>query len=294
MENLSQDVAPLLSVVMATYRGDALPFLQAAVDSILGQTHANLELIVILDGPVEKPTREYLDACANDDARVRIIALPENAGPARARNQGIAEAQGEFVAIMDADDVALPERLAKQLAHSEEQGADLVGSFYRLIDAKGAVIGEKQMPASPDAVRRWLYVFNPIANPTVFARAAVFKEHPYPEGDRSGTAAFDGEDYDLWVTLAREGCVLCNQPEYLMDFRTGPEFLNRRRGLGPFRTDLKTKLRTLPLYGPLTKPVVVVVALGTAALRLLPTRLLAVFYRLRGCLRFEKEGRTRN
>jgi Glycosyl transferase family 2 len=279
---------------MATYRGDALPFLRDAVESVLGQTHARLELIVVLDGPVEEVAQRYLDACGKDDKRMRIVALPENVGPARARNRGIAEASGAFIAIMDADDLSRPERLAKQLAYVRDQNADLVGSFYRIIDAEGTVIGGKQVPVSPEAVRRWLYVFNPIANPTVFARADVLKAHPYPECGRSGTAAFDGEDYGLWVTLAREGCVLCNQPEPLVDFRTGPGFLNRRRGLGPFRTDLATKLRTLLLYGPLMKPVVVVVAVATAALRLLPTGLLGVLYRQRERLRFEKRGRTTN
>lgn len=279
---------PLVSVVMATYEGDHLPFLEEAVASVLDQTHRDLELIVVLDGPVPQETRDFLDTLAETDSRVRIVSLPRNRGPAYARNTGIARARGRYVAITDADDVPAPERIEKQLAFIQETGADAIGSFYRLIDDAGEAIGEKQVPVSPEAVRNTLYLFNPIANSTVFARADVLRQHPYPDEHRSGTTSFDGEDYALWVALVREGFELRNQPEYLAALRPGPSFLTRRRGLSPFYTDLRTKLRTLPLYPLYKQPLVLAVGFGVACLRLLPTALLSPAYKLRNRLRYTK------
>ncbi|MBI5093405.1 MAG: glycosyltransferase [Candidatus Hydrogenedentes bacterium] len=275
----------LVSVVMATYRNDNVAHLGEAIASVRAQTYRALELIIVIDGPIEPQTRILLDTTALDDARVRLLPLPENVGPALARNAGIAEAKGTYIAILDADDRALPERIARQVALLEETGADLVGSQYRLIDETGAIVGKKSVPVTPEAIRKVLYLFNPIANSTVLAKAEVLKRHPYRDVDALGPRCF-GEDYDLWVTLALEGFVLRNAPEVLVEFRTDSRFLGRRRGLRVFRADLRTKLRTLPLYPAHRRPWVALVSFGVAVSRLAPAWALTVLYRLRNRARF--------
>lgn len=246
--NMANAITPLVSVVLPTYMGDEPRLLWEAASSILAQTWKHLELIIVLDGPVGLEACAAIEALERADARVRIIALDANQGPAHARNAGIAAAHGEYIALLDADDRAAPRRIEQQVRHMAATGADVAGSWHRIVDERGAVLGRKQTPVSPCAVRRWMPFINPIANSTVLARAAVLRENPFPEGPRAKGRAFDGEDYALWVALALQGRVLCNVPEELADFRADAGFLERRRGLGPFRSDLRTKLKAAALY----------------------------------------------
>jgi glycosyltransferase involved in cell wall biosynthesis len=280
----------LVSVVMPVYAGDAPDYARQAVDSILAQTYKVLELIVVVDGAVPEATDRFLATLAERDARVRVVRLAENRGPARTRNHGIAAARGAYIALLDADDVAHPNRIARQRAYLEAEQADLVGSFYRWTDEAGVARRSKQMPVDAPTILKCLCAFNPIANSTVFAKAAVLKENPFPEGYRLGTGPVYGEDYALWVTLIKKGFRLGNTPEYLVDFRTGPRFFQRRRGLNRFRTDLQTKFRALRLYPPAHRPWAAVVAVASSLPRLLPAPLLAIPYWVRARLRFDSRA----
>lgn len=107
------DSQPLVSVVIPTYRRAAL--VAVAVRSVLAQSYANLEVLVISDGP-DAETREATARLAADDARLRYLELPENVGPAQARNVGVQAAQGEWIAFLDDDDEWLPAKLEHQMA----------------------------------------------------------------------------------------------------------------------------------------------------------------------------------
>ena len=267
--------SPLVSIVIATYAGDSLDHLGEALESALLQTHRNIEVIVAADGPISVETQTYLSERAQQDARIVLLSLPENRGPGAARNMAIARAKGEYIAILDADDRALPLRIERQLAFICETGADLVGSAYTIVNAQGDAIGSKRFPTDANQIRDKMYLYNPIANSTVLARTEVLKKYPYPEAYRYG------EDYALWVTLARAGYVLRNQPDALVEFRHNENIMARRRGVHHAVTELVNKLRTAPLYPYYKRPLVLVVACMISAVRLLPQSFLLPFYRLR-------------
>src|SRR6266481_2960226 len=103
---------PLTSVVIPAYNAEL--FLERTLRSALRQTHSNLEVIVVDDGSTDK-TRVIAEAAAAIDDRVRIISVP-NGGVAKSRNIGIAEANGEFVAFLDADDLWHPAKFELQPA----------------------------------------------------------------------------------------------------------------------------------------------------------------------------------
>ena len=271
---------PLVSVVMATYAGDRLDFLREAVASILNQTYEHVEFIIVENGPLPEEHARFLHQAAQVDPRVRLISLEENQGPAGARNVGFKAAEGAYIAVMDADDVALPGRIARQAAELDTGRADVVGSCYLCIDDVGRPLREKRMPLSPEAVRRAALLINPIANPTAMARAELLQRHGYREDFPYG------EDYWLWVTLLREGCTLVNLPECLLHFRTGSGFARRRRGWLTVRTDLANKLHALPLYPPTLRPLLLIATPFLALARLLPAPLLGLVYRVRHALRF--------
>ncbi|HOE66755.1 MAG TPA: glycosyltransferase family 2 protein [Candidatus Hydrogenedentes bacterium] len=274
-----------VSIIIAVCHRDEPAYVREAVSSALAQTHANLEVLAAADGPLPEATQGYLETTAREDNRLRVMPLAGGLGPARVRNAAIACATGDYIAVLDADDVAAPDRIARQIAFLEETGADVAGCWYRLIDDAGCIIGRKETPLTPHAIRRALCWFNPIANSSVCARAEALRQHPYREPFLKGPACF-GEDYDLWVTLALHGFVLRNQEAELLDFRVGSGFLTRRRGWGAFRTDLRIKFRAVRLYPPITRAVAALAAICTASFRLCPLFLLRIAYALRNGLRF--------
>ena len=114
--NVTGESAPLVSVVMAVYNGER--YLAEAIDSILTQTFNNFEFIIIDDGSQDGSVdiiRDY----AQEDGRIRLLQHQENRGQADACNTGIADSRGSLIAMMDCDDISLPERLEKQVAFLE-------------------------------------------------------------------------------------------------------------------------------------------------------------------------------
>ena len=105
---------PKITVAMPAH--NAAPYINEAVDSILGQTCRDFELLVVDDGSTDDTARR-VEACT--DARVRLIRLGTNQGRAAARNVALEQARGAYLAWMDADDIAVPRRLEKQAAFLE-------------------------------------------------------------------------------------------------------------------------------------------------------------------------------
>ena len=105
---------PAVSVVMPVYNGET--YVAEAIESILEQTFADFELIIVDDGSQDR-SADIIQRYAAGDDRIRCVMLEENTGEACARNRGLELARGEFVAGMDSDDVSRPERLEKQVDH---------------------------------------------------------------------------------------------------------------------------------------------------------------------------------
>jgi len=141
-------VIPTVSVVMPVYNGER--FLAAALASICGQTYRDFEFLVIDDGSTDTTPLILADA-ARRDSRIRIITQPANAGVVAARNAGLQQAQGRFIAVMDSDDVAVPERLARQASHFEAHpDVAVLGGAVQLIDQDSVAGRIKAYPLEPD------------------------------------------------------------------------------------------------------------------------------------------------
>ena len=202
---------PAVSVVMPVY--NARRYLREALDSILHQTWREFELIAIDDGCTDG-SGEILDEYAAADDRITIIRRP-NTGIVGALNDGLAAARGEFVARMDADDVSLPQRFARQLEHFRRHpNCVLVGSRVMLTDPAGRPIrtwATETTHAEIDAAhltRGW-----PVVHPSVMMRrSSVEQVGRYREQYRTL------EDLDLFLRLAEVG-ELNNLPEVLLNYR---------------------------------------------------------------------------
>jgi glycosyltransferase involved in cell wall biosynthesis len=129
---------PLVSVIVPVYNGEA--FISDTLESALGQTYRNIEVIVVDDGSRDR-TRAIVDAWVERDSRVRVLAQ-ENRGVAAARNRALATARGEFIAPLDADDLWDPTKIERQVRRMTEAGEDtgMVYCWWASIDASGAVL----------------------------------------------------------------------------------------------------------------------------------------------------------
>jgi glycosyltransferase involved in cell wall biosynthesis len=186
---------PRVSVVMPVHDGEGQ--LEPAVESILNQSLRELELIVVDDGSTDR-TPLLLQQFAQRDPRVRVHRQ-DHSGIVGALNRGCRLARGRYLARMDADDVALPDRLAKQVAFLDQhQGVALVGGSVEYILGEGRRTRLRSLPTAPaEIAARLLVGKHCFVHPTVVMRAEAFAE---VGGYR---ASFEGaEDADLWLRMA--------------------------------------------------------------------------------------------
>lgn len=190
----TQDVT--VSVIIPTFQR-SYP-LQKAVDSVLAQTHAALEILVVDDGSGEA-WREYP---MTRDARLRVIRLDENSGsPAHPRNVGVQEARGDWVAFLDSDDVWMTTKLSEQLAFATKYSAQAVASnAYRLANAGGPKDSRhwyfKKMPRNVNARR--LMRRNLVITSTVLVRRDLLLQCMGFPLRAAGTY----EDLAVWLRVA--------------------------------------------------------------------------------------------
>jgi glycosyltransferase involved in cell wall biosynthesis len=185
---------PAVSVLMPVFNGEAT--IGASIESILGQTATNFEVLVVDDGSTDR-TAEIVASYA--DPRIRYIRNAENLGISRSLNLGIELAEARWIARMDADDIALPQRLERQLrAVGQNPSWDVCGSFTIKVAPDGSRL--RRGNVRPRTVRRsWAWLPSPFGHATVFIRTEVARNNPYSED------ALYCEDYELFLRLTHAG-----------------------------------------------------------------------------------------
>jgi hypothetical protein len=210
-----------VTVLMSVFNGQR--YLREAVESILGQTFEDFELLVVNDGSTDA-SRAILDSYR--DPRLRIVEHATNLGLSRSLNRGIAQARGRYVARLDADDVAEPDRLQRQVDFLDRHpDVVLLGSCYTVIDEDGHRIGQRWVPVD-DLEIRWMLEFC-----NAFAHSAVMLRRDALAGE---AVVYDESlvyamDYDLWTRLAGRGR-LANLDACLVRWRAAPGSLTSRLG----------------------------------------------------------------
>lgn len=184
------DGTPAISVVMPVH--NALPHLDQAIESVLGQTLTDFEFVILNDGSTDGST-ERLREWALRDSRIRLIEVATNLGPAMSSERVAREARAPIVARMDADDIAYPTRLEEQLNVLENHlDVGVVGGLWDVIDAEGRKI---RKPEPWRIVRR--SVFPPFGNGPMMYRRDVFER----TGGYRRECEF-WEDHDLVIRMA--------------------------------------------------------------------------------------------
>ncbi len=239
---------PAVSVVLPVF--NAGRYLRPAMESLLAQTLRDFELIAVDDGSTDG-SGALLDGFAAADPRVRLIRRP-NTGIVGALNDGLAAARGEFVARMDADDIADARRLESQVAHLRARPECVaLGSAVHLIDAAGARVERLGRPVHHRENEAALLRGDggTLIHPAVCLRRAAVEAV-----GRYRPAAQYVEDLDLFLRLARVGS-LGNLPETLLDYRVHFSSINFTRNQGRLATLDRVlhearRARGLPLDAP--------------------------------------------
>jgi glycosyltransferase involved in cell wall biosynthesis len=200
---------PKISVVMPVYNGEA--YLQEAIDSVLQQTFREFEFIIINDGSTDG-TAAILARYEKIDHRITVLQQ-ENRGLISALNRGCRLASAKYIARMDADDVCLPERFARQWKYIEgHPQIGIVGTWIRNI--KNGVVATDWCPPTNSKLLKWTHFFGVcVSHPTVLMRTEVIKRLDFY---RHGTVHV--EDVDLWLR-ASYVTEFGNIPEVLLKYR---------------------------------------------------------------------------
>ncbi|OIN00842.1 hypothetical protein A9236_06510 [Polynucleobacter sp. QLW-P1DATA-2] len=202
---------PLISVLMPAYNSEL--YIAEAIKSILNQSYQNIELIIFDDGSSDK-TRRVIESFS--DPRIIKILSDQNYGVVRARNEMIDKARGQYIALMDADDIADPSRLEKQLASLESGESDLCGSAQWVLDEVTGQLKKSKDKFTDSDLRSLLSVYCGLCNSAMMGRAEIFKRFKYD------TSILTSEDYYLWVQMAAAGYRFLNLKERLITYRRYP------------------------------------------------------------------------
>ena len=200
---------PLISVVMSVFNGKR--YLRQAVDSILNQTENDFEFIIINDGSSDG-SRELLESYRRADSRVRLVHQ-SNRGLIESLNRGCGLARARYIARMDADDVALPDRLRRQIDFmNTNPSVALLGGAAEFIDSSGKVVATSRPPTKNEQIQEALIDQSVFIHPTTVFRRDVFIALG---GYRRIVHA---EDYDLWLRFAERSKV-ANLNEVVLRYR---------------------------------------------------------------------------
>jgi len=202
---------PLVSVLMPAYNSEL--YIAEAIQSILNQTYQNIELIIFDDGSSDK-TRQVIQGFT--DPRIIKVLSDQNYGVVRARNEMIDRTTGKYIALMDADDIADPTRLEKQVSVLETGKYDLCGSAQWVLDEGTGRIKKSKDRFSDADLRALLSVYCSLCNSAITGKAEIFKRFKYD------TSILTSEDYYLWVQMAAAGFRFLNLPERLITYRRYP------------------------------------------------------------------------
>jgi glycosyltransferase involved in cell wall biosynthesis len=239
-----------VSVLIPVHAGIDPAHLARALESIAAQTCPFDEVVLVEDGPLSDDHHAAIFAAEPTLPDLVREVLPVNRGAGVANQTGLLRCSGTWVLKADADDISLPDRLQRQLAHARETGADVCGAaMWEFRGAEDDVISVRTPPLGHDDIVRRMRWNNPMNHPTTLYRA-----------DLARAAGGYGDlrymqDYDLFARMLCGGARFANAAEPLVLFRAGDDVLARRRSPAMRRCEweLQGNLRRYGVVGPVRR-----------------------------------------
>lgn len=267
---------PLVSVIMPVF--NALPYLGAAIESILEQSYRNFELIIVNDASTDASLKLIEKYQSRHPRKIKVINLKKNLnkGGDECANLGLKIASGKYIARMDADDISHRKRLEKQVKFLQKNKEFfLVGSNATVINAQGEKIGEKIEPFDNAAITRAYFTFNPLIHPSLMYHRQFETKQPFSYSIKYSA----NNDYFTFFKLQCHGAKYANLQENLIEHRVHDKsdtFINVKE---KFANTLKIRIQMVLRYGYRVTPLqIVTTILQTTLVFLLPQDKAAKLY----------------
>ncbi len=205
---------PLVSVLMPCYNNR--DYVGRAIESILNQTYKKIELIIV-DDFSDDDSWDIIKEYEKKDPRVRIFRNNKNINIAKTRNKLLSKVSPKamYIALLDADDLSLKDRLERQVCFLEKnKDYAAVGTQLVLINEGGRKIGVKKYPRKYSEIKKKILHFNPFAQSSMMIRKSAIDEVGlYDE------KMVRSEDYDLWIRIILRGYKMGNLSDFLTKYR---------------------------------------------------------------------------
>lgn len=211
----------LVSVIVPVYNAET--FILETIDSVERQTYPLWELLLVEDGSSDGTAaviEEYVRQ--NQESRIRLIRQPSNMGAARARNRGLKEAKGRYIAYLDADDLWAPRKLELQLGLMEARGAAFSFTGYEFADEQAKGMGKVVR------VPRTLSYRQALSNTTIFTTTVMFDTEKIPK-ELLEMPVMKSEDTALWWKVLRSGYTAYGLDENLALYRRAGKTLSSNK-----------------------------------------------------------------
>ena len=255
------------SLILCTYARDNPEHLTQCLESISSQTVMPDELVIVKDGSLTNELETVLQSFRFQNI-INTISLKRNMTLGIARAAGVEAAAHEWLALMDSDDVCLPDRFEKQIAMLKvNQGLDIIGGqIEEYYDIPGQLLAIKRVPVMHKEILAYAKIRNPFNAMTVMFKKELAKK-------AGNFRYFPGfEDYDLWVRMLKNGAICQNSPEVLVQARVGNGMYARRSGLKYVKQEWRMQRQLQKLHIINTSQFIVNL-LKRTPVRLLPKRL---------------------
>ena len=242
---------PVVSVIMANYCGAA--HIEAALASVLAQTVRDIEVIVADDASSDASV-DIVERLAQADSRIRLLTAERNGGPAVSRNRAMDAARGEWIAIVDSDDIIRPERFERLVALADKLGADVIADDLQYFSADGSATGTllNASLSGPTLITPAAFVRSNIANA---GAASLGYLKPMIRRARLGNLRYDrtlriGEDYDFLLRLLLTGTRFYVLPEPLYSYRRHASSISHRLSEATVMAMIESHAAFVRTHGP--------------------------------------------
>lgn len=222
------------SFLMTVYKNTNLENLKQSIDSMLNQTTAAEQIIIVFDGPVPEKVSEYIYELKNKNEELwTVVELKENKGQGLAARAGMAQCRNDLVARMDDDDIMIPTRIEKQIAYMQEhpQIDVLGGNIAEFIDDISNIVGKRILPSKNQDILRYQKSRCPMNQVTT-----IMKKYKVDSAGGYQHWHFNEDSY-LWARMTLAGCEFANLQETLCYVRVGEDMYRRRGGYKYYKSE---------------------------------------------------------
>lgn len=214
-------------------------YISDAIQSVIAQTYDNWELLVIDDGSTDR-TCEIVRSFADTDSRITLVCNGKNLGVALTRNRGFDMAKGDFVTLLDSDDVWHADKLEKQLDVAVRTDCDIVYCSYTIMDKDGKRLSEYLVPATTS--------YEKMLRESVISCSTAMLSRKIIDTERFSSGYYH-EDYAYWLHLLKSGYTAAASTEILSDYRVanGSRSYNKLNA-ARYRWQIYRKVEHLSLF----------------------------------------------